>query len=77
MLTQTEAETLIAMRKRFLNPHTISLPPGVNETHELKYIGACHHRLCLQCLLMEGSWHLPGKNTDDILLQRHAFDLFC
>ena len=35
MLTQTEADTLIAMRKRFLNPHTISLPPGVNETHEL------------------------------------------
>lgn len=35
MLTQAEADTLIAMRKRFLNPRTISLPPGVDETHEL------------------------------------------
>lgn len=38
MLTQAEADTLIAMPKRFVNPCVISLPPGVDETHEL--IGA-------------------------------------
>lgn len=35
MLTQTEADTLIAMRKAFLNPATISLPPGTDQTHDL------------------------------------------
>lgn len=35
MLTQTEADTLIAMRKTFINPVTISLPPGADESHEL------------------------------------------
>lgn len=35
MLTQTEADGLIAMRKAFANPRTISLPPGADETHEL------------------------------------------
>ena len=38
MLTRIEADTLIAMRKHFRNLHTISLPPGIDETHEL--IGA-------------------------------------
>ncbi len=35
MLTQAEADALIDMRKRFLKPRTISLPPGVDESHEL------------------------------------------
>ena len=35
MLTQTEADTLIAMRKVFFNPDTLSLPPGTDQTHEL------------------------------------------
>jgi hypothetical protein len=35
MLTQAEADALIAMRKRFFKLRTISLPPGVDETHEL------------------------------------------
>ena len=35
MLTQTEADTLIAMRKSFLNPGTISLPRGTDQTHDL------------------------------------------
>ena len=35
MLTQTEADALIAMTKTFVSPVTISLRPGVNETHEL------------------------------------------
>ncbi len=35
MLTQTEADTLIAMRKTFLHPRTISLPRGADETHDL------------------------------------------
>ncbi len=35
MLTQAEADTLIAMRKRFLKTGGIALPPGVDETHEL------------------------------------------
>ncbi len=35
MLTQTEADTLIAMGKTFVNPVTISMPPGADQTHEL------------------------------------------
>lgn len=35
MLTQTEADGLIAMRKSFTSPRTISLLPGADETHEL------------------------------------------
>ncbi len=35
MLTQAEADALIAMQKRFITPRPISLPPGVDETHEL------------------------------------------
>lgn len=35
MLTQAEADSLMAMRKSFLNPGTISLPPGGDQTHEL------------------------------------------
>lgn len=35
MLTQIEADTLVAMRKRFINLVTVSLPPGSDETHEL------------------------------------------
>jgi hypothetical protein len=35
MLTQLEADSLIAMGKRFINPATISLPPGSDQTHEL------------------------------------------
>jgi hypothetical protein len=35
MLTQTEADTLIAMRKRFEVPRTITMPPGIDETYSL------------------------------------------
>ncbi|HEX21450.1 MAG TPA: hypothetical protein ENH19_02205, partial [Actinobacteria bacterium] len=35
MLTQAEAETLIAMEKTFIHPATISIPPGTDQTHEL------------------------------------------
>lgn len=35
MLTQAEADSLIAMRKRFLQPTSIVLSPGKNETLEL------------------------------------------
>jgi len=35
MLTQAEADGLIAMRKTFVDRVTIKLPPGVDETHEL------------------------------------------
>ena len=35
MLTQAEADTLIAMRKSFINPVTVSIPPGIDQTHEL------------------------------------------
>lgn len=35
MLMQTEADALIAMRKRFIKSRRISLPPGLDETHEL------------------------------------------
>ena len=35
MLTQTEADTLIAMRKTFVYPVTISMLPGADQTHEL------------------------------------------
>src|SRR4030042_2135357 len=35
MLTQIEADNLIAMRKTFIDPVTISLPPGSDQTHEL------------------------------------------
>jgi len=35
MLTQAEADFLMAMRKSFLNPASISLPPGSDQTHEL------------------------------------------
>ena len=35
MLTQTEADILIAMGKSFASPTMISLPPGADQTHEL------------------------------------------
>lgn len=35
MLTQADADALIAMQKLFLNPITIFLPPGTDQTHEL------------------------------------------
>lgn len=35
MLTQTEADTLIAMRKIYVNPGTVSIPPGCDQTHKL------------------------------------------
>ncbi len=35
MLTQSEADALIAMRKSFASPIMISLPPGADQTHEL------------------------------------------
>jgi hypothetical protein len=35
MLTQTEANTLIAMEKTFVHPATISMPAGTDQTHEL------------------------------------------
>ena len=35
MLTQTEGDALIAMRKTFVQPLTISMPPGADQTHEL------------------------------------------
>lgn len=35
MLTQTEADTLIAMRKMYVNPGTVSIPPGSDQTHKL------------------------------------------
>lgn len=35
MLTQTEADTLIAMRKRFLRPRPIAIAPGTDDTYEL------------------------------------------
>src|SRR3972149_8634104 len=35
MLTQSEADALIAMRKVFVNPDTISLSPGTDETHDV------------------------------------------
>src|SRR5574340_80017 len=35
MLTQTEADTLIAMRKIFVNPLIVSIPPSSDQTHEL------------------------------------------
>jgi hypothetical protein len=35
MLTQHEADALIAMRKFFLTASAISLPPGTDETYEL------------------------------------------
>ena len=35
MLTQTEANTLIAMRKSFVKPSTISVVPGAKQSHEL------------------------------------------
>ncbi|MGH9333639.1 MAG: DUF6978 family protein [Vicinamibacteria bacterium] len=35
MLTQAEADSLIVMRKRFVAPRTISIPPGADETHDL------------------------------------------
>jgi hypothetical protein len=35
MLTQAEADALIAMRKSFASPMMISLPPGADQTHEL------------------------------------------
>jgi Family of unknown function (DUF6978) len=38
MLTQTEADALIAMDKSFVNPVTVNVRPGINQTHEL--IGA-------------------------------------
>ena len=35
MLTQIEADTLIAMKKTFVRPVTLSMPPGSDQTHEL------------------------------------------
>lgn len=35
MLTQTEADTLIAMEKRFEKPRTVLIPLGVDETFDL------------------------------------------
>ena len=35
MLTQSEADALIAMGKTFVRPVTISIPPGTDQTHEL------------------------------------------
>jgi len=35
MLTQTEADALIGMRKTFVASSTISIPPGADHTHEL------------------------------------------
>jgi len=35
MSTQTEADALIAMKKSFLNPRLISIPPGTDQSHEL------------------------------------------
>lgn len=35
MLTQVEADTLIAMGKAFANPTPIAIPPGLDETHDL------------------------------------------
>jgi len=35
MLTQTEADALISMRKTFVRPSAISVPPGTDQTHEL------------------------------------------
>ena len=35
MLTQTEADALIAMKKTFMNPITITLPPGTDKSHVL------------------------------------------
>ncbi len=35
MLTQSEADALMAMRKSFASPTMISLPPGADLTHEL------------------------------------------
>ncbi len=38
MLTQTEADSLIVMRKSLATPGTIVMPPGIDGTHDL--IGA-------------------------------------
>ncbi len=35
MLTQVEADMLIAMKKSFVTPTTVSLPPGTDKSHEL------------------------------------------
>lgn len=35
MLTQAEADALIAMRKSFVEGGAIALPPGIDSTHEL------------------------------------------
>jgi hypothetical protein len=35
VLTQAEADALLAMTKHFVNPAPISIPPGVDDTHEL------------------------------------------
>jgi len=35
MLTQSEADALIAMGKTFMSPVTISVTPGTDQTHEL------------------------------------------
>lgn len=35
MLTQQEADDLIAMKKTFVKSVTISIPPGTDQTHEL------------------------------------------
>ena len=45
MLTQTEANALIAMPKTFVQSPAISFPPGVNRTYELVEVGAISSRL--------------------------------
>ena len=35
MLTQAEADGLLAMSKRFVSPPTVSLAPGVDDSYEL------------------------------------------
>ena len=35
MLTQTEADALIAMKKTFVDTSLIQIPPGADQTHEL------------------------------------------
>ena len=58
MLTQSEADTLIAMRKTFLHPRTISLPRGADETHDL--IGEDKRELFLLDLWRGRVWFIAG-----------------
>jgi hypothetical protein len=36
VLSQTEVDTLVAMRKVFVRPAIVGFPPGLDETHELR-----------------------------------------